>query len=265
MKCGRPISNLVVMAGALFYMLAVCLSAHSQSRGSSGDSSAPPSLVELYWKSSKTISAPGVDNLIILDPEIAKVEVTYDSIQIFGIGRGETVALGYKNGEPVSIRIRVMARPPVILSPAALRRQSEMAQGVVGSTVQIFKSGTSNTVSAVNSFTWTQLAGADGRLDINTQAEENDIAGGHTFNIRHGAISFVNPRMQVQALDYMVSLTDNGPQRYLSPFSVSDSVELRGGALTFKQGSNQYQLFAGTTIPFFYLTQIGRASCRERV
>src|SRR5262249_54995535 len=150
--------------------------------------------------SSKTIAAPGIDNLIILDPEIAKAEVANDSIQIFGIGRGETVALGYKNGQPVSIRIRVVARPSVMLSPVALRRQSEMAQGVVGSTVQIFRSGATDTVSAVNSFSWTQLAGSDGRLDINTQAEENDIAGGHTFNIRQGAISFVNPRMQVQAL-----------------------------------------------------------------
>lgn len=238
----------------MFCMLAFCRPAQSQSRSSMDDSSAPPSLVEIYWQSSKTISAPGIDNLIILDPDIAKAEITNDSVQIFGIGRGETVALGYRNGEPVSIRIRVIARPAVIMSPAALRRQSEMAQGVVGSTVQIFKSAGTNTVSAVNSFTWTQLAGDDGRLDINTQAEENDISGGHVFNIRHGAISFVNPRMQVQALDYMVSLTDNGPQRYLSPFSVSDSVELRGGALTFNQGNNQYKLFAGTTIPFFYLT-----------
>lgn len=230
-------------------MLAVCPRGYPDDRDGS-----IPSLVEVYWQSSKTISAPGIDNLIILDQDIAKAEITKDSIQIFGIGRGETVALGYKNGQPVSIRIHVMARPPVIISPAALRRQSEMAQGVVGSTVQIFKSGTTNTVSAVNSFSWTQIAGDNGRLDINTQAEENDIAGGHVFNIRQGAISFMNPRMQVQALDYMVSLTDNGPQRYLSPFSVSDSVELRGGALTFNQGNNQYKLFAGTTIPFFYLT-----------
>ncbi len=230
-------------------MVAVCPRGYSDDRDAS-----TPSLVEIYWQSSKIVAAPGIDNLIILDPEIAKAEITNDSIQIFGIGRGETVALGYKNGQPVSIRIRVVARPPVMISPAALRRQSEMAQGMVGSTVQIFKSGATDTVSAVNSFSWTQLAGRDGRLDINTQAEENDIAGGHTFNIRQGAISFVNPRMQVQALDYMVSLTDNGPQRYLSPFSVSDSVELRGGALTFNRGNNQYKLFAGTTIPFFYLT-----------
>ncbi|HET9378976.1 MAG TPA: hypothetical protein VFO40_28650, partial [Chthoniobacterales bacterium] len=225
------------------------LPAHAQN-----DAEAPPSLVEIYWQSSKTISAPGVDNLIILDPDIAKAEIASDVIQIFGVGRGETVALGYRNGAPVSIRIRVIQRPAMVLSPGALRRQSEMAQGMFGSTVQIFDSGTTRTVSALNTFSWTQVAGGDGRLDINTQTEENDIAGTHIFNIRHGAISFVNPGIQVQALDYVVSLTDNGPQHYLSPFSVSDSVELRGASLTLKRGDNQYSLFGGTTIPFYFLT-----------
>jgi hypothetical protein len=234
----------------LLSLLFLCLAAFAQDN----DPDAPPSLVEMYWQSSKTVHAPGITNLVILDPDIAKAEVVYDSIQFFGLGRGETVALGYRNGSPVSIRIRVIQRPPIIISPAALRRQSEMAQGIIGSSAQIFNNPQITTVSAVNTFSWSQLAGNDGRLDINTQVEDSDVAGGHVFNIRHGAVSFINPRMEVHALDYIVSLTDNGPQRYLSPFSVSDSIELRGAALTLKRGDNQYTFFGGTTIPFFYLT-----------
>lgn len=235
-------------AVVLLSMLAVCQHAYAQ------NDDGPPSMVELYWQSSRTVPAGGVTSLIILDPEIAKAEIASDSIQIFGLGRGETVALGYRNGNSVSIRIRVIQRPPIIISPAALRRQSEMAQGMIGSNVQIFNGAGVTTVSALNSFSWSQLAGNDGRLDINTQVEDSDLAGSHAFNIRHGAVSFITPRMQVHALDYIVSLTDNGPQHYLSPFSISDSVELRGAALTLKQGDNQYTFFGGTTIPFFYLT-----------
>ncbi len=237
-------------AAVALSMLSVCQAAPSQD----SDPNSPPSFVEIYWQSSKTVPAAGITNLVILDPDIAKAEVAYDSIQIFGVGRGETVALGYRNGNPVSIRIRVIPHPPIIISPAALRRQSEMAQGMIGSSAQVFNGAGTTTVSALNSFSWTQLAGSDGRLDINSQVEDSDIAGGHVFNIRHGAVSFVNPSMQVHALDYIVSLTDNGPQHYLSPFSVSDSVELRGAAVTLKRGDNQYTFFGGTTIPFFYLT-----------
>lgn len=241
---------MAAIAGALLSMLSVCKVTAAQDN----DPNAPPSFVEIYWQSSKTVRAAGITNLIILDPDIAKAEVAYDSIQFFGIGRGETVALGYKDGNPVSIRIRVIPHPPIIISPDALRRQSEMAQGMIGSTAQIFDGAGTTTVSALNTFSWTQLAGSDGRLDINTQVEDSDVAAGHVFNIRHGAVSFINPQMEVHALDYIVSLTDNGPQHYLSPFSVSDSVELRGAAVTLKRGDNQYSFFGGTTIPFFYLT-----------
>lgn len=246
----RQIGRMAAIAGILLSMLFVSQPTTAQDN----DPNAPPSFVEMYWQSSKTVPAAGITNLIILDPDVAKAEVAHDLIQFFGIGRGETVALGYRDGNPVSIRIRVIPHPPIIISPDALRRQSEMAQGIVGSTAQIFNGAGVTTVSALNSLSWTQLAGSNGRLDINTQVEDSDVAGGHAFNIRHGAVSFINPSIQVHALDYIVSLTDNGPQHYLSPFSVSDSVELRGAALTLKHGDNQYTFFAGTTIPFFYLT-----------
>ena len=64
----------------------------------------------MYWQSSRTIVAPGITNLIVLDPDIARAETAYDSIRFFGLARGETVALGYLNDKPVSIRIRVIPR-----------------------------------------------------------------------------------------------------------------------------------------------------------
>ena len=239
-----------VLAAVLLSLVVVCPPALAQS----SDASTGAAFVELYWQSSKTISISGISNLVVLDPEIARAEVSLDSIQFFGLERGETVALGYRNDQPVSIRVRVIPRPAIMISPSMLRRRSEMAQGNVSSTLQIFNSKGLSTLSTVNGFSWSQLAGSDGHLNIALQAEDNNVAGGHAFNIRHGTVAYFTPRMQVQALDYIVSLTDNGPQRYLSPFTVSDSVELRGAALTLKHADNQYMFFGGTTIPFFYLT-----------
>src|SRR5215470_6202851 len=113
----RQKKHIAAVAGIFLSMLVLCQPAFAQQ-------DAPPSFVEIYWQSSKTVPAAGLSSLIILDPDIAKAEVAYDSIQFFGIGRGETVALGYKNGEPVSIRIRVIPRPIIGISPAFLRRQS---------------------------------------------------------------------------------------------------------------------------------------------
>src|SRR5919109_4428983 len=239
-----------VVAAVLLSLVVVCPLALAQS----SDASTGAAFVELYWQSSKTISISGISKLVVLDPEIARAEVSLDSIRFFGLERGETVALGYRNDQPVSIRVRVIPRPPIMISPTLLRHRSEMAQGNVSSTLQAFNSRGLSTLSAVNGFSWSQLAGSDGHLNIALQAEDNTVAGGHVFNIRHGTVAYFTPRMQIQALDYIVSLTDNGPQRYLSPFTVSDSVELRGAALTLKRADNQYMFFGGTTIPFFYLT-----------
>ena len=212
-----------------------------------------PSLVEVYWQWSRTISTPGLSNLIVLDPEVARVETTVDGLQVFGLERGETVLLGYLNDKPVSIRLRVLQRPQVVLPPSALRRQSEMAQGSVGSSVQIANTGGQTTTAVVNDLYWSQLAGAQGRLFVNTQVEDNNLEGGHAFNLRHGTIAYRSPGMDVSLLDNVVSLTNNGTQHYASPFTYSDSVELRGAEVTLRQGNNQYMFFGGSTVPFYFL------------
>jgi hypothetical protein len=233
----------------------LCACAPARAASAQTDANGVPSLVEVYWQWSRTITTPGLSNLIVLDPEIARVEAVNDGLQIFGIGRGETVIVGYLRDKAVSIRVRVISRPPIVIPPSLLRRQNEMAEGSFGSTVQLSNfAGQNTTTAVVNNFTWTQLAGSQGRLYINTQVEDNTFQGGHAFNIRQGSIAYRSPGLDVTLLDNTVSLTNNGVQRYLSPLAYSDYVALRGAGLTLRHGDNQYMFFGGTTIPFYFLT-----------
>jgi hypothetical protein len=241
---------MIALLGSVLSMCAFVPRAAAQSTDGAG----VPSLVEVYWQWSRTITAPALTNIIVLDQDIARVDVTNDGLQIFGLARGETVVLGYLHEKPVSIRVRVVPRPQITISPAQLRRQGEMAQGSFGSSVQVANSGGDTTTAVVNDFNWTQPAGAQGRLLISTQVEDNDLQGGHAFNIRHGSIAYRSPGMDVSLMDNLVSLTDNGYERHFSPFTYSDSVELRGAALTVRHGDNQYMFFGGSTIPFYFLT-----------
>lgn len=242
--------HITVMVALMASVLSLCAVAPAQITDGNG----MPSLVEVYWQWSRTIMAPALTDIIVLDQDIARVEVVGDGLQIFGLARGETVVLGYLHEKPVSIRVRVVQRPAITLPPSALRRQDEMAQGSFGSTVQLANSGGLTTTSVVNNFDWMQPAGAQGRLTIDTQVEDNNIQGGHAFNIRHGSIDYRSPGMDVTLLDNLVSLTDNGYERHFSPFAYSDSVELRGAGLTLRHGQNQYMFFGGATIPFYFLT-----------
>src|SRR5436309_8457761 len=49
-----------------------------------------PQLVEVYWQSSRTLSTPGVTNVVVLDDSICRAQVSFDQIQFFGLSRGET-------------------------------------------------------------------------------------------------------------------------------------------------------------------------------
>src|SRR6476661_6044418 len=116
---------MVALLGSVLSLYAFLPNAAAQATDGTG----VPSLVEVYWQWSRTITAPALTNIIVLDQDIARVETTIDGLQIFGLARGETVVLGYLHEKPVSIRVRVVARPPIIVPPSALRRQGEMAQG----------------------------------------------------------------------------------------------------------------------------------------
>src|SRR6185437_130411 len=67
-----------------------------------------PSNVDVYWKSVRSVAMPGVSSIIVLDENIATAQIGNDTIDFAGLSRGQTVALAYVNGKPVSIVVRVL-------------------------------------------------------------------------------------------------------------------------------------------------------------
>lgn len=213
-----------------------------------------PSLVEVYWQSSRTIVVPGVTQAIILDEDIASTETETDSIRIFGLARGETVMLAYRKGEPVSIRINVVERPDVPVPPS-LSHSAEMAQGSYSSTAQISHSNGTTGTSFLNGFSWAQPMGKDGHLDFTSQIEDDSTAGQYAFNVRRASLFYNNPGMDVHALDFTQDMTGGQVGRqYLGPYSFMDVTELRGASVTLRRGQNEYDFYGGTTVPYFFLT-----------
>jgi hypothetical protein len=256
----RRIAVLSAVAGTLLPLLFCAPAAHAQAQSNApvGGEDALPTMVEVYWQSYKTVVVHGITNVIVLDQDIAQAETGYDTIKFTGVGRGETVALGYMNGKPVSMRIRVVQRPvAAAISPGSLQRQAELAQGTVSSTVQSSSTGGPSTVALVNGFSWTQPAGKNGRFDFSSQAEDDTFAGGFGFNLRTGSATYQDPHLQVRAIDFTASLSGGGLDgngQSGVPISINDTTELRGAAIGINRGDNRYEFFAGTTIPSYFLS-----------
>jgi hypothetical protein len=96
-----------------------------------------PEVIEVTWESSKTVALPGFTDVIVLDEDICRAEFSDGNLKVFGLKRGETVALGRINGVRTSIILRVLEKP-IVIPPPSLRRETVefLGQGI---SHQIFK------------------------------------------------------------------------------------------------------------------------------
>ncbi len=222
--------------------------------GAFGQDAPLPSLVEVYWQSSRSISAPNLTNPIVLDTDILRAEASNDTLTFYGLERGETIVVAYLKDKPISIRVRVIAKPVKEVSPSMRQRQDEMGQGSVSSNVLTSTNNGSTAVGLLDNVSWSQMAGLHGRLDFASQMEEDAYLGGHDFNLRTATLMYTDPTKVVQAGDFSTNLIGSGSQGFVNSYSFIDSTILRGGSFSLKRGENEYDVYAGTTVPFFYLT-----------
>ncbi|HET9741980.1 MAG TPA: SdrD B-like domain-containing protein [Terriglobales bacterium] len=212
-----------------------------------------PSSVDVYWKSERSIAVPGVTSVIILDEKIATAQIGNDTIDFVGLERGETVALAYVNGNPVSIVVRVMDKPMFVIPPSLARRNAELAHGTYGSDFQNTTEAGNAAWVLVSSAQWSQQFGAD-RFEFSSQVEDDSQFGGHAANLRTGTIGYTTPHVQIQALDFTQSLTGANFDDRVDNFSNAALMEIRGADVTLNYGKNSYSFFAGTSVPYYYLS-----------
>src|SRR6185312_4830020 len=149
------------------------------------------SSVDVYWKATRTIVVPGISTVVVLDEEIAHAQIGSDTVEFVGLTRGDTVALAYVGGAPVSIVVHVIDRPVNIVPPSLLRRQAEMAHGVIASDVQT-SSGNSSNYTLLSSLAWEQQVG-DHSMNFTSQVEDNNQFGGHGTNLRTASLNYRSP------------------------------------------------------------------------
>src|SRR5581483_6315569 len=219
---------------------------------SANDSSAPSS-VDVYWNSTRTVVVPGITTVVVLDEQIAHAQIGNDTIEFAGLTRGDTVALAYVKGAPLSIVVHVINRPTKIIPPGLLQRESELGHGVIGSDVQMSSSPVSSSYVVVDSLSWEQSIG-NNRVSAISQFENDSQLGGHDVNLRSGSVLYATPNVTLNLVDFSQALTGELGEDRLNNFSPSSSAGLRGAGLTLKSGKNEFSFFGGSTIPFYFLS-----------
>ncbi len=214
-----------------------------------------PSSVDVYWKATRTIVMPGVSTVVVLDEDIAHAQVGNDTIEFAGLTRGDTVALAYVNGAPVSVIVHVIDRPVNIVPPSLLRRQAEMAHGVIASDVQT-TSGNSSNYTLLSSLAWEQQVGNDA-MNFTSQVEDNNQFGGHGTNLRTASLNYRSPGFSFNLIDFSQTVTGATPEDRINSFASGNDVQLRGAGVTLGSAHNRLSLFAGSTVPYYFLSLNG--------
>jgi hypothetical protein len=247
----RSVSK-AMAGGALLAALLLCLLAGPAARAQNAPDPQPSS-VEVYWHSSRSVVVPGVASVVVLDENIARATAGADSILFEGLQRGDTVALAYVNGEPLSIIVHVVGRPLAPVTAGRRRPRMELGEGVFASTVQVARFNGQSTALFLNDFSWAQEFGKK-RLDFRALLESSNQPAGHALNLPFGSISYLTPRARFEALDFSVSLTGDAGSEQSNPYAVADFVQLRGAAVTLHRGANRFAFFAGATVPYYFLS-----------
>jgi SdrD B-like domain len=216
-----------------------------------------PQVVKVYWQSSRTILVPGVTNVVMLDESISRAQVSADQIEFIGLVRGETLAFIWAKDQRVTLRIKVEARP-VDFTPPSLSRSSleAMGTGYMGSSMQtsIDSQGHPN-FFFLHHVEWQQQTPAS-RLSIHGQAQDSTLYGAPLFNANTASVQYSTSHMALSFIDFPLEV-DGGMEAKVSANSASNVYMLRGAEATLHRGRNQVDVFAGATVPFYFLSLEG--------
>jgi hypothetical protein len=254
-----------------------------------------PTLVEVYWRSKKSILIPNSTSVIALKPEHVNAEIANGVVTFYGVARGaETVVLVFIGDKPVSIRVNVIDPPSERLAPR-LKNREELADVTLSSTMQ-----TSSNALGLRQFgftsgvTWQQDLDKGHHFEFSTESTAGSLASASSFNLNHGNIGYFAPTYEIQVLDFPVNLYGNEGAVVPGSLLTSDYTSLRGAEFTFHrrrqihclnlpiprmskslverkinaasvasdcgpstQDVTTYKFYAGTTQPYYFLNLSG--------
>lgn len=212
-----------------------------------------PNVIEVYLYSTRTLAMAGAESATVLDPEIAQLEIAGETLRFSGLQRGETLAIIHVDGKPVSLIVRVILRPVIAAPPSLGTTQSQRGAGTFGSDVQLARANGQTTAMILDSLAWRQQFGGS-QLSVALASEHSTAVGQYGFNLRTGNISYTSPRFEFNLLDFSVNLSGASGADRVPTVSLTDSIQLRGASASYKPGKNQFSIYAGVSVPYYFLS-----------
>jgi hypothetical protein len=214
-------------------------------------------VVEIFLQGSRSIQLAGATRVQVLDESICRAELSPDTVQFFGLLRGETVAFVWIGERRINLLARVVPAPPTPVAPELTGSELEvLGHGFIGSTAQVAStSGAEKDYFFLHQFDWSQGT-SDRRFTMRGQLQDVVSPGAPSFNFNTASLQWDTPNATYNLLDFVLTLNGGFGSR-VTPYSPINTYAIRGTDMQLKRGDNQYELFAGATLPSLYLNLSG--------
>ena len=224
------------------------------SRPSAAQNTASLSPVSVFWKETTTVRTPGLSRVVVLDETICQAEAVGNEIQLQGVGVGDTVVFAWigeiRTSRVVHVTQKAESVPQAALSPAGVE-----AAGHGGAGASVMMSGGASTTPIATHEHWDWQQGRNGdRLTV--RGFTNVYKGGpHAFNVGSFSIEQISGNRTLTLLDFTLNPgAANSPNGSLAQYG---GLNIRGANYAVVSGRDRIEVFAGSTVPAFFLDFAG--------
>ena len=248
----RTVRHFGIRALLLVGLVSLCAAASAQQNAAS-------SLVEVYWHGSKTVTVAGLSNAVCVDDDICRPSVDGDQLQLFGLARGETVALAWAGNAQYTFRVRVVA-PPVKIVPRLQSPADRLQLGQGSFSTSFLRSSAAGSATSVllSQMDWSQVANGRGMI-LRAQTQDQFAGGGRQFGINSASLQFFTPNSSAWIGDFLLTSPIES-ESHIVPTTTYTNLVLRGADFWTRRGRNRIEAFAGSTVPPYFLSLSGTRS-----
>lgn len=215
-------------------------------------------VVEVYLQQGRKVSLEHPTRVLVFNEDVCSTRIDGTGIEFFGLKRGESVVFVWTNDDVrATYLVRVVPLPDISIAPRLRSdHDASLGSGYIASSVQsISGTGAPSGIAAFHQLDWEQ-GREDGHLSVRAQGQNSTLDAAPAFNLNTATVQYSTPGVVFTLLDSVFNV-NGGPASQVVPSTQLGALAFRGADLLLRRARNNFELFAGASLPSYFLNSSG--------
>ena len=215
-------------------------------------------VVEVFLQQNRKVPLEQASRVLVFNEDVCSTRINSTGIEFFGLKRGESVVFVWTIDEVrTTYLVRVVPPPEISVAPKLRSdRDASLGSGYIASSVQsISGTGAPSGIAAFHQLDWEQ-GKEDGHLSVRAQGQNSTLGAAPAFNLNTATLQYSTPGVVFTLLDSIFNV-NGGPASQVVPSTQLGALTFRGADLLHRRAKNNFELFAGASLPSYFLNSSG--------